>query len=74
MTSWKSSRLRPAVRGFYATELTSETAVTLDPEGRRFKISRSALTLRAKVPNPHEVAFAGFAGEAEKNFPVSKAL
>ncbi|HKF10574.1 MAG TPA: OsmC family peroxiredoxin, partial [Xanthobacteraceae bacterium] len=29
---------------------------------------------RAKVPNLDEAAFAGIAGEAEKNCPVSKVL
>ena len=37
--------------GYTPTELTTEAAVTLEPEGQGFKISRSALTLRAKVPN-----------------------
>ena len=37
--------------GLSPTELTTEAAVTLEPEGQGFRISRSALTLRAKVPN-----------------------
>src|SRR5215203_5495339 len=37
--------------GFTPTELNTEAAVTLEPEGQGFRISRSALTLRAKVPN-----------------------
>ena len=36
--------------GLSPTELTTEAAVTLEPEGQGFRISRSALTLRAKVP------------------------
>ena len=59
---------------FTPTELATEAAVTLEPEGQGFKISRSALTLRAKVPNLDEASFARFAGEAEKNCPVSKVL
>ena len=43
-------------------------------EGTTFRISNSALTLRAKVPNLDEAGFARLAGEAEKNCPVSKAL
>ncbi|MDE2052260.1 MAG: OsmC family peroxiredoxin, partial [Gammaproteobacteria bacterium] len=35
--------------GHSPTELATEAAVTLEPEGQGFKISRSALTLRAKV-------------------------
>src|ERR1700722_11787992 len=60
--------------GFTATELTTEAAVTLDPEGQGFRISRSALTLRAQVPNLDAATFKRLAGEAEKNCPVSKVL
>src|SRR6478736_8672333 len=37
--------------GFTPTELTTEAAVSLEPEGQGFRITRSALTLNAKVPN-----------------------
>jgi lipoyl-dependent peroxiredoxin len=60
--------------GFTPTELSTEAAVTLEQEGQGFRISRSALTLRAKVPNLDEATFARLAGEAEKNCPVSKVL
>jgi osmotically inducible protein OsmC len=60
--------------GFSPTELATEAAVTLEPEGQGFKISKSALTLRAKVPNIDAEAFARLAGNAEKNCPVSKLL
>lgn len=60
--------------GFTPTELVTEAAVTLEPEGQGFKISRSALTLRAQVPNLEEADFARLTGEAEKNCPVSKVL
>ncbi len=60
--------------GFTPTNLETEAAVTLEPEGQGFKISRSALTLRASVPGLEEAAFAQMAGEAEKNCPVSKVL
>jgi lipoyl-dependent peroxiredoxin len=60
--------------GYTPTELTTEAAVTLEPEGQGFRISRSALTLRAQVPGLDEAAFARMAGEAEKNCPVSKVL
>ncbi len=56
------------------TELKTEAAVTLEPEGQGFRISRSHLTLRAEVPNLDEAAFARMAGDAEKNCPVSKVL
>ena len=60
--------------GYTPTELSTEAAVTLEPEGQGFRISRSALTLRAKVPNLDEAAFAQMASNAEKNCPVSKVL
>jgi lipoyl-dependent peroxiredoxin len=60
--------------GLTPTELSTEAAVTLEPEGKGFKISRSALTLRAKVPNLDEAKFADLARDAEKNCPVSKVL
>ena len=60
--------------GFTPTELITEAAVSLDPEGQGFRISRSALILRANVPNLDEATFARLAGDAEKNCPVSKVL
>ena len=36
---------------FTPTELSTEAAVTLEAEGKGFRIGRSALTLRGKVPN-----------------------
>ena len=60
--------------GFTPTELSTEAAVTLEPEGQGFRISRSALTLRATVPNLDEATFLRLAGDAEKNCPVSKVL
>jgi lipoyl-dependent peroxiredoxin len=60
--------------GFTPTELSTEAAVTLEPEGQGFKISRSALTLRASVPGAEEAAFLEAARAAEKNCPVSKLL
>jgi lipoyl-dependent peroxiredoxin len=61
--------------GFKPTELVSEAAVTLEPDGvQGFKISRSALTLRAQVPGISEDKFATLAREAERNCPVSKVL
>ena len=60
--------------GFTPTELITDAAVSLDPEGQGFRISRSALTLRANVPNLDEATFARLAGDAEKNCPVSKVL
>src|SRR5689334_20254492 len=60
--------------GFTPTELATEAAVTLEQEGQGFRISKSALTLRAKVPNLDEPTFSKLAKDAEKNCPVSKVL
>jgi osmotically inducible protein OsmC len=60
--------------GLTPTELATEAAVTLDAEGAGFRISRSALTLRAKVPKVDEAKFVEMAKDAEKNCPVSKLL
>ena len=60
--------------GHTPAELSTEAAVTLEPEGQGFRISRSALTLRGRAPGLDEAAFARMAGEAEKNCPVSKLL
>ena len=60
--------------GYTPTELSTEAAVSLDPDGQGFRISRSALTLRATVPGLDQVLFAQLAGDAEKNCPVSKVL
>ena len=60
--------------GLTASELSTEAAVTLEQEGQGFRITRSALTLRAAVPNLDQTTFARMADEAEKNCPVSKVL
>ena len=60
--------------GITPTELATEAAVTLEPEGQGFRISRSALTLRAKVANLDQTKFLEMAKAAEKNCPVSKVL
>jgi len=60
--------------GYTPTELTSEAAVSLDPEGNGFRITRSALTLRANVPDLDQATFSQIAKDAEQNCPVSKVL
>jgi lipoyl-dependent peroxiredoxin len=60
--------------GFTPTELSTEAAVTIEQEGKGFRIRRSALSLRAKVPNLDGSKFAEMAKDAEKNCPVSKVL
>ena len=60
--------------GFPPTELATEAAVSLDPDGQGFKISKSALTLKATVPGIDPAKFDELAKAAEKNCPVSKLL
>src|SRR5438046_10455333 len=60
--------------GYTPTELNTEAAVTLEPEGQGFRISRSALTLRTQVPNLDETKFVELAKDAEETCPVSKLL
>ena len=60
--------------GHTPTELSTEAAATLEADGQGFRISKSALTLRARIPNLDETAFARMADDAEKNCPVSKVL
>lgn len=60
--------------GYTPTELTTEAAITLISEGQGFRLSRSALSLRATVPNIDDATFARLASDAEKNCPVSRVL
>lgn len=60
--------------GYTPTELKTEAAVSLEPEGAGFRITRSALTLRATVPNLTQSTFEQLAKESELNCPVSKVL
>ena len=56
-------------------ELSSESGVLANiPYSERFRISRSALTLRASVPNLNQGTFARLAQDAEQNCPVSRVL
>jgi osmotically inducible protein OsmC len=66
--------LRLQTAGYTAEELSTEAAVSLDPEGKAFRISRSALTLRAKVPNLDRATFERIAQDAEENCPVRRVL
>jgi len=60
--------------GVTPTELVTEAAVTIEPEGGGFRISRSALKLAATVPGIDRARFQELAEAAEKNCPVSKVL
>ncbi len=60
--------------GFTPDELKTEAAVSLVQAEGGFRIERSALTLRAKVPGLDKARFDELAGVAEKNCPVSRVL
>jgi lipoyl-dependent peroxiredoxin len=60
--------------GYTPTELSTEAAVSLDPDGSGFKITRSHLTLKADVPGLDQETFAKLAEAAEKGCPVSRVL
>jgi osmotically inducible protein OsmC len=60
--------------GYTPTELNTEAAVNLEKDNEGFRISHSALTLRASVPNLDQDTFARLAHDAEQNCPVSRVL
>ncbi len=60
--------------GYTPTELSTEAAVSLDPDGEGFKITKSALTLRADVPGLDQETFKKLAEAAEKNCPLSRVI
>lgn len=58
--------------GFTPTELSTEAAVSLVPDGPGFKISKSALTLTATIPGIDRAKFDELTAAAEKGCPVSR--
>ena len=60
--------------GFTAEEMNTKAEITLEKQGEGFAITKSHLTLRAKVPGLSADKFQELAGLAEKNCPVSKLL
>jgi lipoyl-dependent peroxiredoxin len=60
--------------GFTPTTLAASAAVTLEPEGSGFKISKSELKLEAAVPNIDRGQFQKLAESAKAGCPVSKVL
>ena len=61
-----------ASAGYSAGQLETKAAVTLDKDANEFKITRSALTLTARVDGIEESEFARIAAEAKANCPISK--
>ena len=60
--------------GLTADEMTTKAEVTLEKKPDGFAITKSHLTLRAKIPGVDAAKFQELAGMAEKNCPVSKLL
>ena len=60
--------------GFKAEEMNTKAEITLAKQGDGFAISKSQLTLRAKIPGIDNAKFQELAGMAEKGCPVSKVL
>jgi lipoyl-dependent peroxiredoxin len=54
--------------------LDTKAAVTLDKDGDGFKVTKSALTLTAKIPGIADAEFQKIAAEAKAGCPISKLL
>jgi lipoyl-dependent peroxiredoxin len=60
--------------GFTAQEMNTTAEITLAKQGDGFAITKSHLTLRAKIPGLDAAKFKELTGMAEKGCPVSKVL
>jgi len=60
--------------GYSDGELNTTAKISLDKDGDGFTITKSALTLEAKVPGISEEEFAKIADGAKAGCPVSKLL
>lgn len=60
--------------GLTPTSLEVDAAVSLDPDGDGFKVSKSALTLKAEVPGADQAKFDAIAKGAKEGCPISKLL
>ncbi|HEY0267340.1 MAG TPA: OsmC family protein [Rhizomicrobium sp.] len=63
-----------AEAGFTAEEMNTTAEITLVKQGDGFAITKSHLTLKAKIPGIAEDKFKELTGLAEKGCPVSKVL
>jgi lipoyl-dependent peroxiredoxin len=60
--------------GFTPDELDARADVSIEPKDGGFAITRSRLTLEARVPGIDQAKFKEIAEQAKANCPVSKAL
>lgn len=58
--------------GYTPDALDTEASVSLDKDGDGFKVSRSELSLQARIPGIAEDEFQRIADDAKRNCPVSK--
>lgn len=63
-----------AKAGYADGELDTTAKVSLEKEGEGFRVSKSALTLKATVPGISQDEFASIADDAKANCPISKLL
>lgn len=63
-----------AEAGYTGGHLKVDAAVTLEKDGAGFTVTRSALTLDAKVEGINEDEFSTIAHDAKDNCPISKLL
>jgi lipoyl-dependent peroxiredoxin len=60
--------------GFTAEKIETHADVTLDKVGEGFEITKSHLTVKAKIPDIDQTKFESIANNAKQNCPVSKLL
>ena len=58
--------------GFKAEQMDTKAEITLEKQGDGFAITKSHLTLRAKIPGIDDAKFKELTGMAEKGCPVSE--
>lgn len=63
-----------AKAGYADGTLDTTAKVTLEADGDGFKVTRSALALKAAIPGIAELDFAKIADEAKANCPISRLL
>jgi osmotically inducible protein OsmC len=67
-----ATAFRLQAAGFTPDSLTTDCAVSIEPDGGGFKITRSALTLKASVPGLDKATFDQLVKEAKETCPVSR--
>ncbi len=60
--------------GFTADQMDTKAEITLTKQDDGFAVTKSALTLRAKIPGIDDAKFQELAGKAKAGCPISKLL